>query len=77
MQVSVVVSESSQPLNSCHALKRAEYIYTGDMATGDMVELKCVKSHILLSYYKYIRPNIPYCVLGQFMSLCVRVGLCV
>jgi hypothetical protein len=40
MQVSVVVSESSQPLNSCHALKRAEYIYTGDMATGDMVELK-------------------------------------
>ena len=28
MQVRVVVSESSQPLSSCHALKRADYICT-------------------------------------------------
>jgi hypothetical protein len=37
-------------------------------ATGDMAELKSVKSHILCSNYKYIRPHILYRWRGQFVS---------
>ncbi len=41
----VVVSESSHPLNTCYTLKRVDYICTGDMSTdhpavGDMTQLK-------------------------------------
>ena len=35
MQVSVVVSESLHPLNTCYDIKRVYYISTGDM-TADL-----------------------------------------
>jgi hypothetical protein len=40
---------------------------------GWQAELKWVKSHILYSYYKYIRPNIlNWCTRSIYISLCAR-----
>jgi hypothetical protein len=53
MQVRVVVSESSQPLSSCHALKRADYIFTLWLRWYGGAQVSQI-SHKNLTYFTHI-----------------------
>ena len=63
--------ESSQPLSSCHAIERADYICT--LWLRVIWRSSSESNHTYFTHYKYIRPNIlKWCTRSIYISLCTR-----